>query len=178
VHDSRAGDGRALLVLAGSDHFDAVGGTVAVVVVVHVIRKERLRALHLPKHCRFCRCMDAAGPGPVYLAVWLRVARSVHGGEAVVHLARGVPVLYEAGARGRAVMGGESGLDIARECDASWGRSVCNGRGGSQLLGDGGERLQRDCEGRGRRDNARLVALGRGGEMKDAVAACALPKQL
>jgi hypothetical protein len=87
-----------------------------------------------------------------------------------VHLARGVPVLYEAGARGRAVVGGESGLDIARECDASWGRSVCGGRGGSQLLGD--------CEARSRRGDARLMALGRGREVEDAVAACALPKQL
>jgi hypothetical protein len=76
------------------------------------------------------------------------------------------------------VVGGESGLDIARECDASWGRSVCGGRGGSQLLGDCGERRQRECEARSRRGDARLMALGRGREVEDAVAACALPKQL
>jgi hypothetical protein len=114
----------------------------------------------------------------MHLAVWLRVAGRIHPSEAVVHFDHPFALHREAGARGRAVVGGQGELDIARECDASWGRSVRSGRGGSQLLGDCGGRLQRDCEARGRRDDARLVALGRGREVKDAVAACALPKQL
>jgi hypothetical protein len=93
-----------------------------------------------------------------------------------MHLERAVHLFYESGARWRAVVVGQSGFDIARKCDASRGRSVCNK--GPQLLDDGGERLLRDCERRSGRGYARLMALGRRGEVKGLAAACTLPEQL
>ena len=98
--------------------------------------------------------------------------------EAVGHCRSDLRVRYEAGARRRAVVFGQGGLDIFRGRGASRGKSVVKlGKCDGQLLGHGSAiRGLRDGEGRG--SDARAVALGRGGEMERLVAACPLPERL
>jgi hypothetical protein len=125
VYDCRTRARRTLLAMARLDQLDAVGRTVALV-VVHMLAEQRLWRLepcggegHDSRCSEYAACIVL-----VYLAVRLGIAWSVHGGEAVRQLARAVHLFYEAGACRRAVVGLESGTDIFRRCDASGGRRV------------------------------------------------------